>query len=276
MCVIQHILFFSFTHHSYTTFATGKFPLGMQNMKINETPIDMPDIDDKVQEMVDFEKDLYQSTRDLKKLNKKKRKKALLSNNVDVQPPAAKKMKLSKVDSDAKLKKKKSVDSWVETDLTPEEISINGNSSCAETINGSTTDHGMENVINSTTGKSNCLNTPRPIPFPPFNNPLTKITTIFGFGFRTIYRYGRGLGSATAGGRRGILHFEEQYKAAYQRSQREIVQCGGQSAERSPYADCWQKTETKVHADIHTECTAHTIDAYECRKESENYATVEP
>lgn len=117
-------------------------------MKINETPIDMPDIDDKVQEIIDFEKDLYQPTREIKKLNKKKRKKTLT--NVEVQP---KKIKLSKVE-DSKLKKKKSLNSWVETDLTPEEIPINVNNSCKESVNGnSSTDPDMENVINSTTGE---------------------------------------------------------------------------------------------------------------------------
>ncbi|XP_037049096.1 ribosomal RNA processing protein 1 homolog isoform X2 [Bradysia coprophila] len=135
----------------YTTFATGKFPLGIQNMKINETPIDMPNIEDKAQEMIDFETELHQPSRDIKKLNKKKRKKVLSGAEV-VQP--AKKAKICKVD-DPKLKKKKSVetDQWVETDLTPEEISVDVSNSCPDqSMNGSSADPDMENVINSTTG----------------------------------------------------------------------------------------------------------------------------
>ncbi len=117
-------------------------------MKINETPIDMPDIDDKAQEFIDFEKDLYEPSREIKKLNKKKRKKVLT--NTEVQP---KKIKLSKVE-DSKLKKKKLVNTWVETDITPEEISVNvSNSSQSVTMNGGSSDPEMENVINSTTGK---------------------------------------------------------------------------------------------------------------------------
>lgn len=117
----------------------------MQYMKINEASIDMPDIDDKVEEMNDFEKDLFGPSREIKRLNKKKRKRTL--SNPEVQP---KKIKLSKVE-DTKLKKKKLVNSWVETDLTPEEISINV--SKMRHLNGSSTNPEMENVINSTTGK---------------------------------------------------------------------------------------------------------------------------
>lgn len=118
-------------------------------MKINEQPIDMPDIDDKVQEMNDFEDDLFEASREIKKLNKKKRKRVL--SNAEVVPP--KKIKLSKVD-DTKLKKKKLVNSWVETDLTPEEISSNvTNKSGSDACNGSSAEPEMENVINSTTGK---------------------------------------------------------------------------------------------------------------------------
>lgn len=117
-------------------------------MKINETPIDMPDIDDKVQEMNDFEDDLYESSREIKKLNKKKRKRVLA--NAEVVPP--KKIKLSKVD-DTKLKKKKLVNSWVETDLTPEEISSNVTKSGPDACNGRAAEPEMDSVINSTTGK---------------------------------------------------------------------------------------------------------------------------
>lgn len=171
----------------------------MQNMKINQIPIEMPDITEKVQEMDDFENELYQSTRDIKKLNKKKRKKALT--NTDLQP---KKMKLSKIDSDIKLKKKKLVNSWVETDSTPEEISINGSNSYHETIIGSSSDNRTENVINSTTGKKM---------FPPSNDEFNFVI------FRTVYCY-RCMGNSATGGRGGIFHFEKRYKTANQRGQR--------------------------------------------------------
>jgi len=69
--------------------------------------------------------------------------------NVEV---PTKKVKVSKGEN-SKQKKKKLVNCWVETDLTPEEIPINVSTSCQESFNGSSsTDADMENVINSTTG----------------------------------------------------------------------------------------------------------------------------
>ncbi|KAJ6637031.1 Ribosomal RNA processing protein 1 like [Pseudolycoriella hygida] len=130
----------------YSTFATGKFPLGVQHMKINETSIDMPHIDDKVQEMIDFEEELYQTGRDVKTLNKKKRKKTL--SNTEVQ---SKKVKLSKPE-DSKQKKRKLVDSWVETKLTPEEIATDVSSTCKTSSNGTLKQTKTKNVINSATG----------------------------------------------------------------------------------------------------------------------------
>lgn len=126
--------------------------------------MDMPDINDKVQEMIDFETDLYQPSREIKKLNKKKRKRTLT--NVEVQP---KKMKLSTVNdskygvspkkvklpslNDAKLKKKKDCQSWDEIELTPDEI-IEDERLARHTLNGSSPGaKETENLKQSATGK---------------------------------------------------------------------------------------------------------------------------
>lgn len=107
----------------------------------------MPNNQDKAQEDIDFKKNLQEPTKDFKKLNKRKRKKTF--NNVEVQP---KRIKLSKVE-DTKLKKKKLVNSWVETDLTPEEAFNNVIISGQEHFNGSHTIPQTENAIKSETGE---------------------------------------------------------------------------------------------------------------------------
>ncbi|KAJ6638831.1 Ribosomal RNA processing protein 1 like [Pseudolycoriella hygida] len=100
----------------YSIFASGKFPLGIQKMKINEKTTELPNRDEDNEEWSEFKNNLLDPVRNVKKVNKKKRKR--LSSNVEV---AAKKIKLSKVE-DTKLKKRKLINSWVETDLTPEEM----------------------------------------------------------------------------------------------------------------------------------------------------------
>lgn len=62
----------------YTTFASGKFPLGIQSIKLKSENINLPKIDDKINELVEFENKLYRTTKQLKMLNKKQRKKMLL------------------------------------------------------------------------------------------------------------------------------------------------------------------------------------------------------
>lgn len=132
--------------------------MGIKHMKINEKQLDMPNIDNKVQEMIDFENNLYQSTKEMKKMNKKKRKRTLAHTEVPL-----KKMKVEEIKG-SKPKKKKMMNRWVETDLSPDEIPINA--SHTNDVSATSTKHFFngngcsgaetENVINSTTGKDLC------------------------------------------------------------------------------------------------------------------------
>lgn len=65
------------TIHSYTTYAGGKFPLGIQQIKLKSDVIDLPKLDDKVNELVLFERKLRKQNDELKNLNKRNRKKVL-------------------------------------------------------------------------------------------------------------------------------------------------------------------------------------------------------
>lgn len=62
---------------TYKNFASGTFPLGIQKLKVKRDELELPDAEDKAIEMMEFEEDLYGETRELKKLNKRKRKKIL-------------------------------------------------------------------------------------------------------------------------------------------------------------------------------------------------------
>lgn len=83
----------------YSTFASGKFPLGIQSIKQKAEKIDLPKIDDKVNEMNEFERKLYKNNKELKSVNKKKRKRMLrdieegrdIKSYLPTSPPAPKK-----------------------------------------------------------------------------------------------------------------------------------------------------------------------------------------
>lgn len=62
---------------SYTTYADGKFPLGIQQIKLKSDVLELPRLDDKVNEMVLFERKLRKQNDELKNLNKRNRKKVL-------------------------------------------------------------------------------------------------------------------------------------------------------------------------------------------------------
>lgn len=100
--------------------------------------------------MVDFEKELHQPSTGTDKLNKKKR--AKVSDGLEVQ--STKKIRLCKV-ADSKLNKKKQMDQWMITDVTPDEIAVVVSNSCPDQSTTSA-DLNIENVINSTTRKDVC------------------------------------------------------------------------------------------------------------------------
>lgn len=84
---------------SYSTYASGKFPLGIQSIKQKAEKTDLPKIDDKVNEMNEFERKLYKNNKELKSVNKKKRKRMLrdieeghdIKSYLPTSPPAPKK-----------------------------------------------------------------------------------------------------------------------------------------------------------------------------------------
>lgn len=72
----------------YSTFASGKFPLGIQTIKRKADDISLPKIDDKVNEIVNFERKLYAQNEPLKQLSKRNRKKFLAGKAVPTKKAA--------------------------------------------------------------------------------------------------------------------------------------------------------------------------------------------
>lgn len=97
---------------TYKKFASGKFPIGIQKLKVDRDELELPDIDSKAEEMVEFERELFGETRELKKLNKRKRKR-ILSNPDLFDEFKAKSNKIAKMKHDA--------NKWTEEDITPDE-----------------------------------------------------------------------------------------------------------------------------------------------------------
>lgn len=62
---------------NYMSFAGGRFPLGIQEIRLKSDELEMPRIEDKVGELVQFEKNLRKQNELLKNLNKRNRKKLL-------------------------------------------------------------------------------------------------------------------------------------------------------------------------------------------------------
>lgn len=62
---------------TFTNFSGGTFPLGIQRLKVKRDELELPDSDDKAVELMEFEESLYGEQRELKKMNKRKRKKVL-------------------------------------------------------------------------------------------------------------------------------------------------------------------------------------------------------
>lgn len=73
----------------YSTYASGKFPLGIQTIKRKADDISLPKIEDKVNEIVNFERKLYAQNEPLKQLSKRNRKKYLAGKDVPQKKAAA-------------------------------------------------------------------------------------------------------------------------------------------------------------------------------------------
>lgn len=84
--------------NNFSTYASGKFPLGVQTIKRKADVLDLPKIDDKVNEIVNFEQKLYAQNEPLKNLSKKNRRKYLAGQEVaGRKQPAAKQPSAKKV-----------------------------------------------------------------------------------------------------------------------------------------------------------------------------------
>lgn len=96
---------------TYRKFATGIFPIGIQKIKVDRDEIELPDIEEKANEFIEFENELYGEQRELKKLNKRKRKK-IVSDAKLFDEFQAKSNKVAKIKFEA--------NSWTEEDITDE------------------------------------------------------------------------------------------------------------------------------------------------------------
>lgn len=83
--------------HSYAAFAGGRFPLGIQQIRLKSDNIELPSIDDKVDEMLQFERRLHKSDAELKSLSKRNRRKMLAGRPVSAEAlEAAKRRRATK------------------------------------------------------------------------------------------------------------------------------------------------------------------------------------
>lgn len=98
---------------TYTKFAGGVFPIGIQKLKVKRDGLELPDVDEKVNELVEFENDLYGKTRELKKMTKRKRKK-IVSDEKLYDEFQAKSNKIAKIKTEA--------NAWTEEDISEESM----------------------------------------------------------------------------------------------------------------------------------------------------------
>lgn len=99
---------------TYRKFATGVFPIGIQKIKIDRDELELPDVEEKAADLIEFENDLYGKQRELKKLNKRKRKRIVSD---------AKLFDEFQAKSDKVAKIKHVANAWTEEDIGQE----NGN-----------------------------------------------------------------------------------------------------------------------------------------------------
>lgn len=94
---------------TYKRFAGGVFPIGIQKLEIDRDELIVPDVDEKAEEFLEFENELYGKQRELKKVNKRKRKK-IVSNQEMFDEFQAKSNKIAKIKHEA--------NAWTEEDNT--------------------------------------------------------------------------------------------------------------------------------------------------------------
>lgn len=97
---------------TYKKYAEGVFPIGIQKIKVDRDELGVPDIDEKADELIEFEQELYGKQRELKKLNKRKRKKIVSNANL-FDEFQAKSNKIARI--------KNTVNVWTEEDIATEQ-----------------------------------------------------------------------------------------------------------------------------------------------------------
>lgn len=108
---------------TYKKFAGGIFPIGIQKLDIDRDELKVPDVDEKAEELLEFENELYGKQRQLKKINKRKRKK-IVSNQDLFDEFQAKSNKIAKI--------KHKANAWTEEDIVADEVVVAENDIVAE------------------------------------------------------------------------------------------------------------------------------------------------
>lgn len=99
----------------FKTFATGTFPIGMRKLGINRDELQLPSVEEKAEEMLQFEDELYGAQRELRKLTKRKRKR-VVADKSSLDELESKVRKIAKLKSDTS-------NEWVEEEQ-PQNVSM--------------------------------------------------------------------------------------------------------------------------------------------------------
>lgn len=102
---------------TYKKFATGIFPIGIQRIKVDRDEIQLPDIEEKATDLLEFENDLYGKQRELKRLTKRKRRR-IVSDAKLFDEFQAKSEKVAKI--------KHQANTWTEEDISIDDNAIDG------------------------------------------------------------------------------------------------------------------------------------------------------
>lgn len=102
---------------TYRKFATGVFPIGIQRIKVDRDEIELPDVEEKAVDLLEFENDLYGKQRELKRMTKRKRRKITSD---------AKLFDEFQVKSEKVAKIKNQSNTWTEEDISIDENVVNG------------------------------------------------------------------------------------------------------------------------------------------------------
>lgn len=94
---------------TYRKYATGVFPIGIQRIKVDRDEIQLPDVDEKAADLLEFENDLYGKQREIKRLTKRKRRR-IVSDAQLFDEFQAKSEKVAKI--------KHQANTWTEEDIS--------------------------------------------------------------------------------------------------------------------------------------------------------------